>query len=104
MFIIRFPNSYNFAGDHRVLLLVTSSTSKVEKGAQLENKQSIWSLGGIRGHSLHGKHPVSGVTTLHRLVGLTDGLTRLPSVKLQPLSVLHLAAGKRKASSIQVFD
>ena len=102
--MIRFPNCH-FAGDHRVLLVVTSSTSKVEKGAQLENKQSIWSLGGIRGRSLHGKYlvPVPTLTIPHRLVDLTDVLTRPPFVKLQPLSVLDLVAGKRKSSWIQVI-
>ena len=44
-----------FAGNLRVLLLVTSPASEVEKGAQFEKKQSIWSLGGIGGRSLHGK-------------------------------------------------
>ena len=97
----------HFPGDHRMLLVVTSPTSQVEKRAQFENKPSIWSLGGIRGRSLHGRYlvPVQTRTrtTLHRLVGLTDVLTRLPFVKLQPLSVLDCVAGKRKSSWIQVI-
>ena len=88
-----------------MLLLVTSPASKVEKRAQSENKQSIWSPGGrIGGCSLHGKHPVVTALIHIRLVGSTDGLTQPPSVKLRPLSVLHLVVGKRKASLIQVFD
>ena len=93
-----------YAGNLRVLLLVTSPASKVEKGAQFEKKQSIWSLGRIGGRSLHGKDPVVAVTTLHRLVGLTDILTPPPFIKLQPLSGLHLVAGKQKATLIQVVD